>query len=132
MGDADSSSKLKPTFRSNVLMNANVFSNYDEYVFGTLSLSAEQVARFLRIRVLEETPDVWNIFNQWGRDDQSALSRPVGPAEFKTWLQRLYLQTVLPPHRDCRSSQREARPNTVDLFIRTCTFCIEVLGYPVH
>ena len=122
----------KSTLRSNVLMNTGLFPKYDQYIYGTLALTADQVARTLRIRVLEEDPDVWNSFNQWGQDGKPARDKPVGPGEFKTWLHRLYLQTVLPPDRDGKATVPEERPNTVDTFLRTCAFCIEGLEYPVH
>eukprot|EP00978_Attheya_sp_CCMP212_P006485 scaffold14886_cov44-Attheya_sp.AAC.3 len=120
------------TLQSNVLLNTGLFQNYDEYVFGTMALSAAQVPRFLKMRVLNETPDVWNDFNLWGLDDSVAKMDPVGPSEFKTWLHRLFLLTVLPSQRSHTNVCREERPNTTGLFLQTCTYCVKELGYPIH
>eukprot|EP00979_Chaetoceros_neogracilis_P002717 scaffold441_cov225-Chaetoceros_neogracile.AAC.2 len=128
---AKDSAVMPSTLRSNVLLNTGIFNSYDEYVSGTLAMTAEQSARLLRLRILEEKPDVWNHWNRWGVDERPAQKNPIAFVEFKTWLHRLYMMCVLPPPRDITSSVAERRPNTVGLFLHTCKYCID-LGYPVH
>jgi hypothetical protein len=96
--------------------------NFDQNLYFTLSLTVEQAARILRFRVLNDDPDVLNHFNTLGFDDGATNTHPVGLNEFKTWLHRLYLNTVVPPRRDSKASVCEQRPNTVDNFFKLASY----------
>ena len=120
------------TIRSNVLKNTGMFSNFDQYIFGTTALCGNGVARILRMRLLEENPSCWNDFNKWGWDIIDEKRSPVTLLEFNTWLYRLFLMTAAPAFRDSASYVNEEQPNTIGLFLLVCKYCINELGYPSH
>ena len=120
------------TLQSNVLLNTGIFKSYDQYINGTLAMTVEQTARLLKLKVLDEKPDVWNEFNSWGYDCESIKKHPVSFVEFRTWMHRLFMRCALPPPRDSQSMVVEQQPNTVGLFLLTCTHCLRELNYPVH
>lgn len=116
-------------FRSNVLLNTGIFKSYDEYTNASTALSVKDISRILKVKSLESPPDVWNGFNRW---TLASSRHHLTYIEFKTWIHKLFLKTVVPPARDSSKSVREEHPNTCALFLSTCKHCIEYLEYPVH
>ncbi len=119
-------------FRSNVALNNGMFQHYDQYVYGSTALSVKGLSRILRTKCMEEDPGVWNGFNRWATCEDGLLEKPVTYLEFKAWVHRLFLTTTLPPVRDSHKIVREEHPNTMDLFLWTCKYCIAQLNYPIH
>jgi len=125
-------SMIGSSMRAGVLLNCGLFRSYDEYVFGTTSLSTNNIGRFLQMRCLDEVPHVRNHYNVWGVDTLQKKTTPVTLIEFKTWIHGLFLHTLFPSLRDSQSTMREEHPNTIGLILQTCKYCIEHLGYPPH
>jgi len=108
--------EVPSNFRSNVLLNTGLFQNYDQYVFGSTALSVSGISRILKQCCLEEKPDAWNDFNRWTFNKEDPV-KPVTYLEFKTWIHRLFLNTVLPPARNSQAAVREEHPNTMMLLL---------------
>ena len=125
-------SMIGSSMRAGVLLNCGLFRSYDEYVFGTTSLSANNICRFLQMRCLDDVPHVRNHYNVWGVDTLKKKTAPVTLVEFKTWIHGLFLHTLFPSLRSYQNVIREEHPNTICLILQTCKYCIEHLGYPPH
>lgn len=133
-------SEQPSTFRSNILLNTGLFKSYNEYLFGSTALTVDGVSRILKMNCLAEEPDVWDDFIRWNFDHErnntncasNVHEKPVRLSEFKTWIHRLFLKTVIPPSRQSHAACREEHPNSVSMILWLLKFCIEKLGYPVH
>ncbi|CAB9505751.1 expressed unknown protein [Seminavis robusta] len=122
--------KVSSHIHLDILLNCQCFGSYAQYIFSTTAVPTTRKAENLfGMKYLGNAEDcAWREY-VWTR---SGIQKHMSKDEFRRWLHRLFLLTILPPVRPFTEPIRVNYPNNVAAFVHTCKFCVDELKYPTH
>eukprot|EP00797_Seminavis_robusta_P009369 Sro1677_g290560.2 (352) ;mRNA; r:9656-10711 len=127
----ESKAKVSCHLHHDILFNNPKFESYAQYLFSTTSVSSIQRAEaLLGMKYLGNADDgAWQDY-LWTRSPKAF--KMMSKEEFCTWLQSLFLLTILPPVRTYNQNLRVHYPNSVAAFVHLRKFFVHHLKYPAH